>query len=94
VLNAALDAALSSLAIVAQKLGASRTEARRVVTEIFAHATRLLLLAHTGRMRKFGVSAPDLMKRFVDNTINALPRPDPRRPAIPVKMRLWCQLLP
>jgi hypothetical protein len=39
---------------------------------IFAHATGLLLLAHTGRIRKFGVSATDLMKSFVDDTIDAL----------------------
>ncbi|MFY9687691.1 MAG: helix-turn-helix domain-containing protein [Pseudolabrys sp.] len=73
-LNAALDSALNPIANAAQKLGASRAEARRVVVEIFAHATGLLLLAHTGRMRKFGVSATDLMKRFVGNTIDALTR--------------------
>jgi hypothetical protein len=44
------------------------------VVEIFAHATGLLLLAHTGRIRKFGISATDLMKRFIDNTIDALSR--------------------
>ena len=57
---------------VVAHLGASRAEGQRVVVGIFAHATGLLLLAHTGRMRKFGVSATDLMKRFVDNTIDAL----------------------
>lgn len=71
-LNAALDSALSPIATAAQKLGASRAEGQRVVVGIFAHATGLLLLAHTGRMRKFGLSATDLMKRFVDNTIDAL----------------------
>jgi AcrR family transcriptional regulator len=71
-LNAALDSALNPIATAAQKLGASRAEARRVMVEIFAHATGLLLLAHTGRIRKFGASAPDLMKRFVNNTIDGL----------------------
>jgi AcrR family transcriptional regulator len=73
-LNAALDSALSPIVTGAQELGASRAEARRVVVDIFAHATGLLVLAHTGRIRKFKVSATDLMKRFIDNTIDALGR--------------------
>lgn len=73
-LNAALDSALGPIATGAQELGASRADARRVVVDIFAHATGLLVLAHTGRIRKFKVSAPDLMKRFIDNTIDALRR--------------------
>jgi AcrR family transcriptional regulator len=73
-LNAALDSALSPIATGAQELGASRAEARRVVVDIFAHATGLLVLAHTGRIRKFKVSATDLMKRFIDNTVDALGR--------------------
>ena len=71
-LNAALLSALDPIATAVQKLGASRAEARRVVVEIFAHATGLLLLAHTGRMRIFGVSPTDLMTHFVDNMIDAL----------------------
>jgi AcrR family transcriptional regulator len=70
-LNAALDSALNPIATAAQTLGASRSEARRIMVGIFAHATGLLLLAHTGRIRKFGVSATDLMKSFVDDTIDA-----------------------
>lgn len=73
-LNAALDSALGPIATGAQELGASRADARRVVVDIFAHATGLLVLAHTGRIRKFKVSAPDLMKRYIDNTIDALRR--------------------
>ena len=37
-----------------------------LMADIFAHAAGLLLLAHTGRIRMFGASAPHLMERFVD----------------------------
>ena len=39
-------------------LGARREEARLLMADIFAHAAGLLLLAHTGRIRMFGASAP------------------------------------
>jgi hypothetical protein len=42
------------------------------MADIFAHAAGLLLLAHTGRIRMFGASAPHLMERFVDGAILAL----------------------
>ena len=42
------------------------------MADIFAHAAGLLLLAHTGRIRMFGASAPHLMERFVDHTTSAL----------------------
>jgi hypothetical protein len=42
------------------------------VVDVFAHAAGLLLLAHTGRIRMFGASAPALMERFVDRTIAGL----------------------
>jgi hypothetical protein len=38
----------------------------------FAHAAGLLLLAHTGRMRMFGASAPNLMERFIETALVAL----------------------
>jgi hypothetical protein len=41
---------------------------------VFAHASGLLLLAHTGRIRMFGASAPKLMERFIAAAIAALPR--------------------
>jgi AcrR family transcriptional regulator len=72
ILNAALEAALRPIADAAEALGARREEAKLLMVDTFAHAAGLLLLAHTGRIRMFGASAPNLMERFVDNTIAAL----------------------
>ena len=71
-LNAALEAALRPIAEAAQAFGARREEARLLMVDTFAHAAGLLLLAHTGRIRMFGASAPNLMERFVESTIVAL----------------------
>jgi AcrR family transcriptional regulator len=71
-LNAALEAALRPISEAAQSLGAPREEAKLLMVDTFAHAAGLLLLAHTGRMRMFGASAPNLMDRFVESTIVAL----------------------
>jgi AcrR family transcriptional regulator len=71
-LNAALEAALIPISEAAQALGARREEARLLMVETFAHAAGLLLLAHTGRMRMFGASAPNLMERFIDSAIVTL----------------------
>ena len=71
-LNAALEAALHPIADAAQKLGARREEAKLLMVDTFAHAAGLLLLAHTGRIRMFGASAPHLMERFVRSTIATL----------------------
>src|SRR6267154_1696649 len=72
ILNAALEFALHPIADAAQAIGASREEARLLMADVFAHAAGLLLLAHTGRIRMFGASAPHLMARFVDRAILAL----------------------
>ena len=72
VLNAALLAALAPIADAALALGASDDAAKVLMVETFAHAAGLLLLAHTGRMRTFGTSAPHLMERFVADRIAAL----------------------
>jgi AcrR family transcriptional regulator len=72
VLNAALRAALAPIADAATALGASDDDAKVLMVETFAHAAGLLLLAHTGRMRTFGTSAPHLMERFVADRIAAL----------------------
>lgn len=72
-LNAALESALHPIADAAQDLGASREDAKLLMVDTFAHAAGLLLLAHTGRIRMFGASAPDLMERFVETTIATLP---------------------
>ncbi len=71
-LNAALEAALYPISEAAQALGARREEAKLLMVETFAHAAGLLLLAHTGRIRMFGASAPNLMERFIESTIGAL----------------------
>lgn len=71
-LNAALSAALQPIVEAAQTLGASTQGAKRLLADIFAHASGLLLLAHTHRMRMFGASAPHLMRRFVDNSLAAI----------------------
>ena len=71
-LSAALAAALHPIAEAAQALGAGRDEARMLMVETFAHAAGLLLLAHTGRIRMFGASAPNLMERFIEKAIAEL----------------------
>ena len=69
VLNAALETALRPIADAAIELGASRQKANLLMVDCFAHATGLLLLLHTGRIRMFGASAPDLMEQYVKNCI-------------------------
>src|SRR5436853_7800119 len=73
VLNAALELALQPIAEATVALGARRAEAKLLVADIFAHAAGLLLLAHTGRVRMFGASAQNLMERFVETAVAALP---------------------
>ena len=70
-LNAALESALQPIADAARALGARPEEAKSLMADIFAHAA-LLLLAHTGRIRMFGASAPHLMERFVEAKVAAL----------------------
>jgi AcrR family transcriptional regulator len=69
VLNAALGAALRPIADAAIELGATRQKANLLMIDCFAHATGLLLLLHTGRIRMFGGSAPDLMEAYVKDRI-------------------------
>ncbi len=71
-LNAALKAALHPIYEAAQGLGAEDDKAKCLMVDTFAHASGLLLLAHTGRMRMFGVSALNLMESFVESRIAAL----------------------
>jgi hypothetical protein len=72
VLNAALEAALQPIADAALALGARRDDAKLLMVDTFAHAAGLLLLAHTGRIRMFGASAPSLMERYVEHTVATL----------------------
>lgn len=71
-LNRALDAALRPVADAAEALGASKAVADLLLVDVFAHATGLLLLLHTGRIRMFGASAPALMADYVRLRIDAL----------------------
>jgi len=73
VLNAALEAALQPIVDAALALGAKHDDAKVLVADIFAHAAGLLLLAHTGRIRMFGASAPNLMERYVQQAVANLP---------------------
>jgi hypothetical protein len=72
ILNAALEAALLPIAHAATELGAPRRRANLLMVDCFAHATGLLLLLHTGRIRMFGASAPDLMEAYVRDQIDHL----------------------
>jgi AcrR family transcriptional regulator len=71
-LNTALESALRPIAEAAIEIGASRQKANLLMVDCFAHATGLLLLLHTGRIRMFGASAPDLMERYVKDRISHL----------------------
>lgn len=71
-LNAALEAALRPIAAAAVELGAPQAEANLLMVDCFAHATGLLLLLHTGRIRMFGASAPALMEAYVQGRITQL----------------------
>ena len=71
-LNAALEAALRPIAQAAVALGASSDRANLLMVDCFAHATGLLLLLHTGRIRMFAASAPELMAAYVDERIDRL----------------------
>lgn len=71
-LNAALAAALAPIAVAAEALGASATEARMLMVDLFAHAAGLLLLLHTGRIRMFDASATARMEAYVRDRLDAL----------------------
>ena len=71
-LNAALEASLQPIAEAAIELGASRRRANLLMVDCFAHAAGLLLLLHTGRIRMFDASAPDLMEAYVRDRISQL----------------------
>jgi AcrR family transcriptional regulator len=73
-LNAALAAALHPIAEAAEMLGASKPEAKLVMVDVFAHATGVLLLLHTGRIRVFGASASALMEDYIRNRMGRIGR--------------------
>lgn len=71
-LNAALSRALAPIGEAAMALGASTSEARDMTVDIFAHASGLLLLSHTGRIRMFGTDASARMTCYVEERIALL----------------------
>lgn len=73
-LNRALGAALRPIAEAAEALGASKSDASLLMADSFAHATGLLLLLHTGRIRMFGASPAELMESYIRDRIERLQR--------------------
>lgn len=71
-LNAALEAALHPIAEAAQEMGASTKDADLLMVDVFAHASGLLLLLHTGRIRMFDASASSRMDVYVEQCIERL----------------------
>ncbi len=71
-LNEELEAALSPIREAAQSMGADIDLARLIMADTFAHASGVLLLAHTQRLRMFDAQARSLMERYVDVQIGQL----------------------
>jgi len=63
-LNQQLQKGLQPITDAAMTLGATESRAREMTVSLFAHATGLLLLAHTGRIRIFGVNVEAMMSDF------------------------------
>jgi hypothetical protein len=73
-LNEALEATLAPIREAALALGADAEQADLIMTDAFAHASGVLLLAHTRRIRMFGASARTLMERHVETELDRLLR--------------------
>lgn len=73
-LNQTLECTLSPIAEAAIEMGASIEQSQSILVDVFAHATGLLLLAHTGRIRLFGVSAAEQMKHYIEQQLINLKR--------------------
>jgi AcrR family transcriptional regulator len=73
-LNQALGEALAPITAAAEAMGAGPAAARLLTLDVFAHAAGLLLLAHTGRIRMFGASAPRQMEAYLARQIAGLER--------------------
>jgi len=65
-LNQQLQSSLQPITDAALAMGASATHANEITASVFAYATGLLLLAHTGRIRIFNASAEQMMASFSD----------------------------
>ncbi len=75
-LNVRLRDALAPVQDALQALGLSARQATREVTALFAHAVGLLVLSHTGRVRMFRQSVPELFAAYVQQLLE---RAAPRR---------------
>ncbi len=73
-LNEALEASLAPIRAAALALGADDDEAETVMADAFAHASGVLLLAHTRRIRMFGTAPRALMERHVAAALDRLQR--------------------
>ncbi len=73
-LNEALEATLAPIRAAALALGANAAQADLIMTDAFAHASGVLLLAHTRRIRMFGASPRLLMERHVETELDRLLR--------------------
>jgi len=74
-LNAKLARALAPIQDAARRLGASPRAARALTADAFAHASGLLLLLHTGRIRMFETAPRKLMQAHVGRLIKDLEKP-------------------
>ena len=71
-LNEALEASLAPIREAARELGANLELADLIMADAFAHASGVLLLAHTRRIRMFGTSPRTLMERHVETELDRL----------------------
>lgn len=71
-LNEKLRAALAPVGEAVAALGGDATRAAEVTADVFAHASGLLLLAQTRRLRLFGAEARPLMAAHLDRLVGDL----------------------
>lgn len=71
-LNAMLLAALAPITEAAEAMGAAPEAARAITADIFAHATGLLLMLHTRRIKLFAADPAGLMRAHLDKVLASL----------------------
>ncbi len=72
-LNNQLLATLTPIAEAAMALGASETQAQQQMAAIFAHATGILLLTHTRRIRLFDVDPQTMIDQYLSQQLEFYP---------------------
>lgn len=73
-LNEKLLWALAPVREALHDLGCNEALADTETAAYFAHVSGLLLLMHTGRMRLFGATGPDLLASYLDDLIHRIAR--------------------